>query len=107
MTTDEFLCLTLVASPGESEAAFKSRLVAFWTHMIRNRLADYEKVYSEATEFETEDGKVARRYMVEPAVVPALAAELAGQGIDHLPVDPDDLYSKAEASSSDWFQIEH
>jgi hypothetical protein len=104
---DEYLCLTLVGKPGEPEPAFKSRLVAFWTHMIRGRPDDYEKVYSEATEFETEGGKVARRYMVEPGVVPVLAAELAAQGVDHLPVDPDDLYSKAEASSSDWFQIEH
>jgi hypothetical protein len=104
---DEYVCLTLVGRPGEAAAAFKSRLVAFWTHVLRTRPDDYEKVYSEATEFEEEGGRVARRYMVEPGVVPALTGELAGHGIDCLPVDPDDLYSKAEASSSDWFQIEH
>ena len=104
---DEYLCLTLVGRPGESEAAFRSRLVAFWTHMLRTRPDDYEKVYAEATEYETQAGAVTRQYMVEPAVVAALTAELAGQGIAHLPVDAADTYSKAEASSPDWFQIDH
>lgn len=104
---DEYVCVTLQSRPGEAETGFKSRLVAFWTHMLRNRPDDYEKVYSEATEFECEGGRVSRQYMVEPDVVPVLTAELAAAGIAFEPVDPDDLYSKAEASSSGWFQIEH
>jgi hypothetical protein len=69
---DEYVCLTVVGTPGEPEAGFKSRLVAFWTHLLRTRPDDYEKVYSEATEFEDEGGRPARRYMVEPGVVPVL-----------------------------------
>jgi hypothetical protein len=103
----EYVCLTLVGRPGEAEAAFKGRLVAFWTHLLRNRPDDYEQVYSEAVEFEDEGGRVGRRYMVEPGVVPVLEGELRANGVDFLPVDTDDLYSKAEASASDWFQIEH
>lgn len=104
---DEYVCLTLVARPGEPEAAFKARLVAFWTHLLRTRPDDYERVYAEATTFEDEGGRVARRYMIAANGVDAVTAELAAAGIDHLPVDPDDLYSKAEASSREWFQIEH
>jgi hypothetical protein len=102
----EYLCLTLVGHEGESEAAFQSRLYAFWTHILRNRPADYERVYSEAVEFEENAGRVTRRYMVEPDVVDALTAELAASDIAHLPVDRDDHYSKAEASTNEWFQIE-
>jgi hypothetical protein len=104
---DDYLCLTLIGRPGEPEAAFKSRLTAFWTHMLRNRPDDYEKVYAEATAFEVHDGKVARRYMVEADGVAALEAELRGRGVDYLPPDAEDVYSKYEASSPDWFQIEH
>ena len=104
---DEYVCLTVVGGLGEVESAFKSRLVAFWTHVLRTRPDDYEKVYSEATAFEDEGGRPARRYMVEPGAVPVLTAELTARGVGFLPVDADDLYSKAEASSSEWFQIEH
>jgi hypothetical protein len=102
----DYLCLTLVGRPAESESAFQSRLYAFWTHILRNRPDDYERVYSEAVEFEEDAGRVARRYMVEPGVVDALTAELAATDIAHMPVDRDDHYSKAEASTNEWFQIE-
>jgi hypothetical protein len=104
---DEYVCLTLLAKPGEPEAAFKSRLVAFWTHLLRTRPDDYESVYSEAVAFEDEGGRVARRYMVAADGAAAVTAELTAAGIEYQPVDPDDLYSKAEASSREWFQIEH
>ena len=32
---DEYLCLTLVANPGETEPAFKTRLSEFWTGLCR------------------------------------------------------------------------
>jgi hypothetical protein len=102
----EYVCLTLLGHAGESHGAFQSRLYAFWTHILRTRPDDYEKVYSEAVEFEDDADRPARRYMVEPGVVDALAAELDTQGVAYHPVDRDDLYSKAEASSSEWFQIE-
>lgn len=102
----DYLCLTLVGRPAESASAFQSRLYAFWTHVLRNRPDDYERVYSEAVEFEEDAGRVTRRYMVEPDVVDALIAELTVTGIEYAAVDRDDHYSKAEASTNEWFQIE-
>jgi hypothetical protein len=103
----DYICLTLMARTGEAEAQFKARLAAFWTHLLRSRPEEYEKVYAEATRFGLEDGRVLRQYMVEAGAVDAISVELAASGIDHAPIDPDDVYSKYEASSSDWFQIEH
>ena len=102
-----YLSLTILAKPGESEAAFRSRLTAFWTHMLRSHPDDYERVYSEAVDFEEERGCVSRQYMIEPEVAEMLSGVLREKGFDFLPIDEDDEYSKAEASSSDWFQIEH
>lgn len=104
---DEFLCLTLVGEPGESETRFKSRLTTFWTHMLRNHPDEYEQVYAEAREFEQTGGCVSRQYMIRPEVSDLLSTELTALGLKHLPVDPDDTYSRAEASASDWFQIPH
>lgn len=104
---DDYLCLTLLGKPAESEPEFKARLTAFWTHLIRNRPADYERVYAEATAFGSADGKPTRQYLVEAGAVAALAAELTAAGVDFEPVDADDVYSKYEAGSPDWFQIEH
>ena len=103
----EYVCLTLLADAGEPEPAFNGRLAAFWTHMIRRRPDDYERVYAEAVAFETEGGRLCRRYMIEPDAIAALGAELAAHDIAFAEVDADDLYSKAEASSSEWFQIGH
>jgi hypothetical protein len=106
-TMDEFVCLTILAHPGEPEAAFKSRLTAFWTHMLRTKPDDYEKVYAEAKAFETTGGRVSRQYMIQPDVAEVMATELTALGVAFEPIDPDDTYSKAEASSSEWFQIPH
>jgi hypothetical protein len=103
----EYLCLTLLANPGETEAAFKARLAAFWTHMLRNKPDDYEKVYAEATRFASSGGQLSRQYMVELDVIDALTTELTAHGLAFAPVDSDDTYSKYEAVSPDWFQIEH
>jgi hypothetical protein len=104
---DEYLCLTLLARPGEPEAAFKLRLTEFWTHMLRTKPDDYEGVYAEARAFDTDGGRTCRQYMVEIDAVPAVTAELKAKGMDFAPVDEDDTYNKAEASSSEWFQIPH
>lgn len=103
----QYLCLTILANPGESESAFRSRLTAFWTHMLRTHPEEYEQIYSEAVDFEEEQGRVARQYMIEPGVAELLLSELKAKGLECLPIDEDEEYSKAEASSSDWFQIEH
>ena len=107
MDDAEYLCVTLVADPGEAEAAFKGRLSAFWTHMLRNKPDDYERVYAEATRFEPVDGSVGRKYMVEVGVLDVLVGELAAAGVKVVPPDPDDTYSKYEAAPPDWFWIEH
>jgi hypothetical protein len=103
----DYLCLTLLANPGEGEAAFKGRLAAFWTHMLRNKPDDYEKVYAEASRFDTTDGRISRQYMAEVEVIDVLTAELSALGVAFATIDADDTYSKYEATSPDWFQIEH
>jgi hypothetical protein len=103
----EYLSLTLLGEPNETENAFKSRLYAFWTHMLRHHAEIYEKVYAEATEFTRENVRVARQYMVEQGGLSSLLNELASAQIEHMAVDYDDLYSQAEVSGSEWFQLEH
>lgn len=103
----EYVCVTVLGNPGESEAAFKARLTAFWTHMLRNKPDDYERVYAEATRFGATGGKVSRQYMVEADAAGVVTAEMAANGIAFEPIDPDDTYTKYEAASPDWFQIEH
>ncbi len=103
----EYVCLTLLANPGEAEAAFKSRLTVFWTHMVRNKPDDYEKMYAEATRFGRTDGCVSRQYMAEVDVLNTLTTELAAHTVAFATIDIDDTYTKYEATSPDWFQIEH
>ena len=107
MSDGEYLCLTLTANAGESEAAFASRLTAFWTHLIRSAPDTYAAVYAEAKAFETTDGRVSRAYMVEANAALAVVAALALNGVAVVPPDADDVYSKYEASGSEWFQISH
>lgn len=104
---DEYLCLTLLAHPGEDDAAFKARLSAFWSAMLREQPADFEKVYAEATAFERDGGRCGRKYLIEAGVADALEPALRAAGMDYQPIDPDDLYSKYEAAPPDWFWIEH
>jgi hypothetical protein len=104
---EEYLCLTLVGTPGESEPAFRARLTAFWSHFLRTCPDEYEQVYAEATAFGTEGECVSRQYMVGADAVPPLTLELAAGGIAFAPVDADEVYTRYEASGSEWFQIPH
>ena len=105
---DDFLCVTAVGRAGETAGNFAARLSLFWTAMLREQPDDFEKVYAEATEFETRaGGRASRQYMVEPDAVPTVLARLAAAGIDGDPVDADDGYSKYEAVAPEWMQIEH
>ncbi len=106
-TMTDYLCLTLVANASESEAAFKARLTAFWTHLLRTQKAIYDAVFAEAKDFDAANGCVSRSYMVEADAAEAVIDALAVSGITTLPLDPDDTYSKYEASGSEWFQIPH
>ncbi len=104
---DEYLCLTVLSKSGESESEFKHRLAVFWTWMVRERPDDYEKIYAETTAFEHEDGKITRKYLIEAPVANALTDALKQQGMDFVPIDLSDLYSKFEAVPPEWFWIEH
>jgi hypothetical protein len=104
---DEYVIVTATGRAGEAEAGFKARLTAFWTHVLRTRPDDYEQVYAEASRFGRAGGRVGRQYMVGVDAVDAILAELTAAGLGHEPVDRDDLYSKYEATSPDWFQLDH
>ena len=104
---EEYVCVTVRGTPGESEAALKGRLTVFWTHMLRSKPDDYEKVYAEATAFESAAGCVTREYMVQVDGVAVLLAELTATGLAFEPPDEDETYSKYEATSPDWLQLEH
>jgi len=104
---NELVCVTLVGRLDEAEKLFQGRLSTFWTHMLRNFPDDYEQIYAEASRAGTCEGRITRQYMVAVDGLETLTTELAGAGIDHEPIDADDTYTKYEAVSPDWFQIDH
>ena len=104
---DDYLCVTLLSRPNEPEAEFTGRLIGFWTHILRDRESDFEKVYAEAVAFERNGDRLGRRYLVEADVAGVLASECAAAGLDHEPIDADDLFSKYEAVPPEWMWIEH
>jgi hypothetical protein len=104
---NDYVCVTVLSKPGESEADFKGRLSRFWTHMLRQRKDDFEKVYAETTQFEDNGGQLARQYLARLDVADVLEAELKSAGLEHEPIDRDELFSKYEASPPEWMQIEH
>lgn len=103
----EYLCIVTRSRPGESTADFNKRLISFWSRQLRDRPDDYEKVYAETTSFAATEDTVTRSYLVEVEAASELISEFSREGIETLPVDSDDVYSKYEATSPDWFQIEH
>lgn len=104
---EEYLCLTLLAGPGESESDFKSRLSTFWTHMLRQHEALFEKVYAETSAFEWKGACLSRKYLVEAPAIAELASVCRSREMAHEPVDRDETYSKFEAAPPEWFWIEH
>lgn len=104
---DEFLCLTLLGTAGESEPVFKARLTAFWTTLLRGRPDVYDAVFAEARAFGSEAGRVSRAYMIEATAAPTVREAASAAGVDSLELDEDDVYTKYEASGSDWFQLAH
>ena len=103
----DYLCVSLLSRSGESEADFKARLSELWTHMLRNRESDFEKVYAETSAFEKKGDRSIRKYLVEADIAPALEAELRALGMEYEPIDDEDRYTKFEASPPEWFWIEH
>ena len=104
---DEYLCITLLSHAGENEADFKTRLSAFWTHMLRQHEATFEKVYAETSAFEQCGDRRSRKYLVEASAVSAVHEQLRANGMFCEPIDEDDIYSKYEATPPEWFWIEH
>src|SRR4051812_39875167 len=99
---DEFVCVTVRSRPGEAAADFAARLSVFWTHMLRNRLDDFEKVYAETTAFEQDGDRRTRQYLVRDEALDVLERELAAAGVEYAPVDRDDTFSKYEAAPPHW-----
>ena len=104
---DEYVVVTVRSGPGEPADAFNKRLIGFWSGILRTRKDKYERVYAETSRFGSEEDRVTRQYMVGSDVAALLAEELAAVGIEYDPIDPDDLYSKFEATPPEWFQIPH
>lgn len=104
---EEYICITVLSQPGESQANFSARLSRFWTGMLRRRKDDFEKVYAETTQFEESDDGWSRQYLVEAEVVEVLEAELQAADLDFEPIDGDERFSRYEAAPPEWMQIEH
>ncbi len=104
---DEYVCVTVRSRPSEAADAFNKRLIGFWSGMLRRWPDEYKRVYAETSRFVVAGDRQTRQYMAGNEIADLLVAELAAAGIDYDPVDPDDLYSKDEATPPDWFQIPH
>jgi hypothetical protein len=104
---EEYVCITVLSAPGEAQPDFSVRLSRFWTHMLRNHKADFEKVYAEKAGFEEKGNRLARLYLVREGVVPLLEREFAKVGVEYEEIDRADTYTKYEAVAPEWMQIEH
>jgi hypothetical protein len=104
---DDYLCITILSRPGETQESFAGRLSEFWTHMLRDNKDDFEKVYAETTSFERNGERWGRQYLMMQEVVDLVEKEMHAAGLDHEPIDHDDVYSKYEATPPEWMQIEH
>ena len=71
--------------------------------MLRNKPDDYEKVYAEAT-FTSTGGRVSRQYLAEVDAID-VTTELSANSIAFADVDPDDIYTKYEASAPTGFRL--
>ena len=104
---EEFVCLRVRAEKDEAEADFAARLTRFWTYMLRQHQAEFEKVYAETSAFELDSGRLSRCYLAEGHAVPFLESEIRNAGFELAPIDLDDCLSKYEATAPEWMQIEH
>ncbi len=104
---EEYVCITVLSRVGEGQSEFAGRLSQLWTRMLRQRKADFEKVYAETTEFEDVGGYWSRQYLVEVEAIDVVETELRSAGVEFEPIDRDELFSKYEAQPPDWMQIEH
>ncbi|QVL32414.1 hypothetical protein KIH39_00400 [Telmatocola sphagniphila] len=103
----DYLNVHIRSKAGESEADFKSRLSELWTHLLRNHESEFEKVYAEASKFGRAGDRLVRQYLFEAEIQEFLESQLKEKQFEYEAIDPDDIYTKYEASPPDWFQIEH
>jgi len=104
---EAYVCVTVQSRPNEPADGFNKRLIDFWTGMIRKWPEQYKQVYGETTRFAPDGDRLCRQYMIEGGIAELLGTELTAAGIDHDPIDDDDVYSKYEATPPEWFQIPH
>jgi len=104
---DDHLCIEVRSKSGESKAEFNKRLIEFWSRLLRTRPDDYKRVYAESADADGGVSTFSRKYLVHVEVAEVLETELANGGLEHKPIDRDDLYSKYEAAPPEWFQIPH
>ena len=103
----EYILVTVCSKKEESENTFSQRLSLFWTQMLRQNLAEFEKVYAECSEFENRGGLLGRKYAILPELASPLKTKLLNEGFDVLDIEIDDFYSPYEITAPDWMQIEH
>ena len=104
---DDYLCITVQSQPGESKDSFKPRLSALWSKMLREDQDRFEKVYAETVAFEQLNSSWTRQYLVEESVADEVERRMLEAGVDFVPIDRDDKFSKYEAAPPEWMQIEH
>ena len=104
---EEFARLTVISHVGETHAEFNKRLIDFWTLMLRTWPEEYKHVHAETAQFEFQADRLVRQYFVGCEICGLIQSELTNSRLDFQPIDMDDLYSKYEATSPEWFQIPH
>ena len=75
--------------------------------MLREQKNSYEGVFAETTVMEADGDRAMRQYLIAADVVEAIEKWMTGAGVDHDLIDNDEVYSRFEATSPDWFQIPH
>jgi antirestriction protein len=104
---DEYCCVTVKSHPTEGRESFNRRLIAFWSRMLREHKDTYVRVYAESSVLGSQGERVTRQYLVGRDVVATIERNMGEDGIEHDPIDANEVYSRFEATSPDWFQIPH
>ena len=104
---EDYLCIVVQSHQGESRDAFKSRLSTLWSRMLREDQVRFEKVYAETAAFEQMNSSWTRQYLVEESAVDEVERRMLEAGVDFVPIDREDKFSKYEAAPPEWMQIEH
>src|SRR5258708_5438872 len=104
---DEYVCITVLSRPSEGQGEFAARLSRFWTQMLRQCKADFEKVYAETTVFEECENGWSRQYLAELDIVVLLESELNTAGNTFDAIYRHEGFSKEEAGPTGRRQNHH